>query len=162
MTQLLSPTGLSIVGTVEVLFGTARICNLTDVERFEYVGGTDVDWDGAWTETIDGDAMFVDDEGIQWMGWMLIPETSKPLSEYLLDLLFLVKGLGAAIEANGKLQRVIWALAEGTVDDVVWPVAHTSRVLRTAFTKAAVDAGARIALELAEQKRQQARPAIST
>lgn len=61
-----SPTGATVVGTMERIPGTARIVGIEDSGRPVYVGETDVDWDGQETLTRDGKLLFVDEHGTTW------------------------------------------------------------------------------------------------
>jgi hypothetical protein len=70
--KAISPTGTTIVGTVETIPGTANIeetsflLDINGVLCFEYSGGTDVDWDEQETVTVNGKRQFVDEGGDVW------------------------------------------------------------------------------------------------
>lgn len=73
-----APNGLEIVGTREIIPGVASITrdsfakdsdgNLT----FEHRGGTEVHWDAQKTVTRDGRTVFVDEDGAEWTGDMIV------------------------------------------------------------------------------------------
>ena len=71
--QLRAPNGKLIVGTVEILRGTAIIMGVTGVDAdgkytVEYDGYTEVDWDSEQTErTLNGEwRIFEDEDGVRW------------------------------------------------------------------------------------------------
>lgn len=65
-----APTGVEIVGTLEMIPGTAIASdfarNPDGSISVEYDGGTDVDWDGQATVTRNGKKVYVDDSGGEW------------------------------------------------------------------------------------------------
>ncbi|MDR6954148.1 hypothetical protein J2X65_003516 [Ancylobacter sp. 3268] len=66
MTRWLSPTGSLIIGTLENIPGIARLIDISDDGRIEYLGGTDILWDGQATVQRDGKSVFVDEGGDEW------------------------------------------------------------------------------------------------
>lgn len=79
--NLISPTGVAIIGTAEVISGTARIDagsvirNPDGTFDFDYAGNTDIDFDSRETVEENGERMFVDDAGYSW------PESSLVLMQ---------------------------------------------------------------------------------
>lgn len=77
--RLMAPNGLELRGTVETLAGVA----LATVERgadgkvsVEYGGATDIWWDEQRTVERDGQRVFVDVKGNEWLEGQLVPETA--------------------------------------------------------------------------------------
>jgi hypothetical protein len=70
--QLYAPNGSVIIGTAELIEGTARIDGALPPgagrTRFElqYSGGTDVDWDSQTTRLRERKRLFVDEDGSLW------------------------------------------------------------------------------------------------
>jgi hypothetical protein len=61
-----SPTGKEIVATAELVHGTCGI-TINDDGTFDYDGtGTDVDWDSQVQRQLDGQRLFVDEDGDIW------------------------------------------------------------------------------------------------
>ena len=79
-----SPTGVLIIGTREVVYGTCGIVpgsfSRKDGEiTVEYDGnGTELDWDGQESFQIDGKTVYLDENGHEWTEdqLSLIPEES--------------------------------------------------------------------------------------
>lgn len=70
--QAYSPKGALITGTKEIIPGEA--CVMPDSFRkaadgsitYEYLGSTEVDWDGQTTVEKDGKTVFIDADGEEW------------------------------------------------------------------------------------------------
>lgn len=72
--QVFSPTGAPIVGTLERVFGVAY-CNFEAAETgftATHVGETNLYWDGQQGVTRNGQAVFVDKNGDEWLERELI------------------------------------------------------------------------------------------
>jgi len=61
-----SPNGSKIIGTAELIPGTAMIISIDDDGHPEYTGETELDWDNQWTKTRDDKFLFIDDDGYLW------------------------------------------------------------------------------------------------
>jgi hypothetical protein len=67
-----SPTGVAIIGTLEMVPGTALITtdsfekNAKGEITFDHDGETEIDWDGQETQTKNGKELFVDEDGGIW------------------------------------------------------------------------------------------------
>lgn len=73
MAKLYAPDGTEITGTYEKVFGEALIANF-DVTRnadgtfdFAYAGGTEINWNSQVTVTRQGQRVFVDEDGGEWL-----------------------------------------------------------------------------------------------
>lgn len=71
MPRLVSPEGTLITATLETLEG---VCELTNPTRkpdgtfdFDYLGGTDIDWNAQKTAVRDGQRIFLDEDGEEWL-----------------------------------------------------------------------------------------------
>ena len=71
--KAIAPNGKAIIGTAELTPGTALISegswvlNKDGVLEFEFLGETEMDWDGQYTkETPQGRMLFVDEDGNEW------------------------------------------------------------------------------------------------
>ncbi len=67
--KALSPEGNKIIGTLDVVRGTARAnvdLDATDTLNIEYLGETEVDWDSQETKTQDGERLFVCSQRKVW------------------------------------------------------------------------------------------------
>ena len=65
----LSPEGNKIIGTLDVVRGTARAdvdLGATGTLNIEYMGETEVDWDSQETKTQDGERLFVCSQRKVW------------------------------------------------------------------------------------------------
>src|SRR5258708_37570615 len=69
--KALSPEGNKIIGTLDVVRGTARAdvdLGATGTLNIEYMGETEVDWDSQETKTQDGERLFVCSQRKVWRG----------------------------------------------------------------------------------------------
>ncbi len=67
--KALSPEGNKIIGTLDVVRGTARAdvdLGATGTLNIEYMGETEVDWDSQETKTQDGERLFVCSQRKVW------------------------------------------------------------------------------------------------
>ena len=67
--KALSPEGNKIIGTLDVVRGTARAAvdlGATGTLNIEYLGETEVDWDSQETKTQDGERLFVCSQRKVW------------------------------------------------------------------------------------------------
>ncbi|MGQ7794496.1 hypothetical protein ACUN0C_18990 [Faunimonas sp. B44] len=62
-----SPSGAEIVGTLERLMGCANINDITDDGEPVYSGDTKIWWDEQRTVLRDGQMLFVDENGDEWI-----------------------------------------------------------------------------------------------
>lgn len=67
---LRAPNGKEIIATADMIPGNALIQSATRGAdgkiEVEYAGETKVCWDGQYTETEDGETLYVDEDGQQW------------------------------------------------------------------------------------------------
>ena len=67
MHDYFSPSGSPIVGTKELLTGTAYLLSISDEGVPEYEGSTDVNWSEQKTARNDkGELIFVAEDGSEW------------------------------------------------------------------------------------------------
>jgi hypothetical protein len=67
--KAVSPEGNNIIGTLDVVRGTARAeiqLNEKGALNIEYLGETEVDWDSQETKTLDGERLFVCSQRKVW------------------------------------------------------------------------------------------------
>ncbi len=70
--KLVAPNGRDIVGTADVVFGTALISEVAAEKLpdgtfdIEFGGETEIDWNSQETRKRRGKRLFVDDEGYFW------------------------------------------------------------------------------------------------
>ena len=65
--QAYAPDGTRIIGTLESIPGTALILGVDDDGTPEYLGETEVFWDGQQTCTGDqGQTIWIDENGYEW------------------------------------------------------------------------------------------------
>lgn len=62
-----SPTGSLIVGTLETIQGSAQITEITEAGDPVYAGDTEVFWDSQETVERDGQTVFLDEDGEEWV-----------------------------------------------------------------------------------------------
>jgi hypothetical protein len=70
MTKAYSPNGDEIIGTLELIFGVAKINGATKDEhdgiQIDYAGDTEILWDSQQTEEINGERIYVCEAGKEW------------------------------------------------------------------------------------------------
>ena len=66
MQQAFGPNGIEIVGSKEVIPGTAGILGWENGEP-NYDGETEVDWDNQQTVRRDDELVYIDDHGNEWL-----------------------------------------------------------------------------------------------
>ena len=71
MGNLYAPNGVKITGTRELVPATSAIEDGSVVKTeagygFQFVGQTDLDWDNQTTEVINGQQIYVDEDGEEW------------------------------------------------------------------------------------------------
>lgn len=64
---LVSKDGTRITGSFERIYGIAQINDFDADGSPNYAGGTDVDWDGQVTVTRNGEEVFTDDDGDEYL-----------------------------------------------------------------------------------------------
>jgi len=67
--KAVSPEGNEIIGTLDVVRGTARATvdlGVQDALNIEYLGETEVDWDSQETKILDGERLFVCSQRKVW------------------------------------------------------------------------------------------------
>jgi hypothetical protein len=64
--QFTSPTGSTIKGTVEVVYGCARISDIDENGIPVHTGESDIYYDGMETQLKDGKVLFMDQNGEEW------------------------------------------------------------------------------------------------
>jgi hypothetical protein len=69
-----SPKGHAIQGTLDTIPGIALINGIDDKGEPEYMGETDVIWDGQETQVRDGKILYVCTEGHEWTFDQLVKE----------------------------------------------------------------------------------------
>lgn len=73
MANLYSPTGSRIVATRDIVYADAAISDgsahntaYSGKFDFEYAGGSTINWDSQVTEELEGERLFVDEDGDVW------------------------------------------------------------------------------------------------
>lgn len=87
-----APDGTAIVGTLEVINGCADLAWFEEQDdgsmKPSYTGSTDVYWEGQRTVRRDGEPVYVDDNGKEWLDYQVIfkrrPEP-EPKADHTLE-----------------------------------------------------------------------------
>lgn len=64
---MISSDGTRITGSLERLYGIAQILDFDDKGEPNYEGTTDVDWNSQETVMRDGERVFIDDDGDEYL-----------------------------------------------------------------------------------------------
>lgn len=77
--RLIAPTGAEIIGTLERIPGVALLQSApTELNKEpDYSGTTDMNWDGQQTEELNGEILWIDENGQCWPTSLLIPDRRK-------------------------------------------------------------------------------------
>jgi len=78
--KLMAPDGTDVVGTLEVVPGTAQVSGVRLVDGrldIDHGGETELDWEDQDTVEVDGELIFVDADGSYWKASQLIPEGTE-------------------------------------------------------------------------------------
>lgn len=73
----LSPHGVPIVGTLERVDALGRISGISDKGEPDFSGDTEVFWDTQTTVRRDGEIVFLDEDGGEWLFYELTPKPDE-------------------------------------------------------------------------------------
>ena len=81
--KAVSPEGNEIIGTLDVVQGTARadVALRSDTLKIEYLGETEVDWDSQETKRENGERLFVCSRGKIWRASAVMRATRSQTPE---------------------------------------------------------------------------------